>query len=942
MKTFREEGLNIERLPLLETLMSLGNGYIGVRGYLEEFEYPGSVRGNYINGIYERVPMVHAEWAWGFPLQSDRMPNLIDLTKVFIILDGEEVVIDGKIEDFKRELDFEKGLSLRNYKYITKNGKIAKIYFEQLLSFPHKELRIWSLNIEYDGEIQVKNNIHFNILNLSSKDDPRVAPTQIPLVRVESACYEDSGGGVLLKTISSGLHVKIELSDSGEFESASIANDDGLNITFISMGQLKLNRLIKYWDSLRNVNSEYISKNELYRAQIKYLEDFNRRCSIDILDNKELDNAMDFMKFHMLQSTTQDIYGNIAAKGLTGEGYEGHYFWDTEIFLFPLWLYWDEERAKNLLLYRYNQLDAARSRALEMGHGKGACFPWRTISGIESSGFFPAGSAQYHINFDIAYTFIQWWLVNKDINFLAEYTMELLLETARTALEIGSFQNDGFHIHCVTGPDEYTAIVSDNYYTNKMAQYNLRWTVSLWKVLKQERPDNWEKLKKALNIDDYEIDNMEKAADEMFFIYDEKKGIIAQDSTFLTKAAWPEENNLRPLLLHYHPLTIYRYQILKQADTALALYLLSDEDEEVMKRTFYYYENINSHDSSLSPCICILMACRFKDGGLAYKYFMDSVYMDLKDLNHNTSDGLHMANMGGTLISVLSGFGGVRIKEDGLHIAPYVPKQFGRIRFKFTWRKTVLEILIDGEEVDIKKVSGPAAEVILKGKRMTVGQKAVLFDLDGVLTGTSDNHFYGWKRMCADIGLNLPEEFRDKVRGISRIDALNMILKHFDLNYSDEEKLLLMDKKNNYYKESIAAFTKDNIYPGVIELLEGIKKLGGKIGLVSVSKNAPQLLRSMDIEKYFDAIVAPSMLSRGKPYPDPFLAAAKMLSVEPSDCLGIEDAKAGIESIKRAGMKSVGIGNDDLREADAVFNTIQDASEYILKWLEGLKWQESI
>ncbi|MDD2396377.1 MAG: beta-phosphoglucomutase [Tissierellia bacterium] len=940
MKKFREEGLNIEKLPLLETLMSLGNGYIGVRGYLEEFDYPGSVRGSYINGIYEQVPMVHAEWAWGFPLQSDRMPNLVDLTKILIILDGEEVDIEGKIEEFKRELDFENGLSLRSYKYITKSGKEAKIYFEQLISFTHKELRSWTLNIEYNGEIEVKNNIHYNILNFSSKDDPRVASTQIPLVKVERANYQDSEGELLLKTIRSGLQVKIELQDSGEFKSTSTANDDGLNISFIFEGQLRIDRMIKYEDSLRKVKSEYISKGKLYKAQSEYLENYNKNCSIDFLDNKELDNAMDFMKFHMLQSTTQDIFGNIAAKGLSGEGYEGHYFWDTEIFLFPVWLLWDEERAKNLLLYRYNQLNAARRRALEMGHGKGACFPWRTISGIESSGYFPAGSAQYHINFDIAYTFIQWWLTNKDIDFLAEYSMELLLETARTALEIGSFQSDGFHIHCVTGPDEYTAMVSDNYYTNKMAQYNLRWAINLWNILKAERPDSWAKLKKALNITDNEINNMERAANEMFFIYDEVKGIIAQDSTFLTKEAWPEENNLRPLLLHYHPLTIYRYQILKQADTALALHLLSDEDEELMKRTFYYYENINSHDSSLSPSISVLMACRFKDGEMAYKYFMDSVYMDLKDLNHNTSDGLHMANIGGTLISVLSGFGGVRIKEDGLHIDPYVPKQLGRIRFKLTWRKTVLEIFISEEEVDIKKVWGPATEVILQGKRVTVGQKAVLFDLDGVLTGTSDNHFYGWKRMCADIGLNLPEEFRDRVRGISRKDALDMILIHFDLKYSNEEKLQLMDKKNNYYKESIASFSRDNLYPGVIELLEGIRKAGGKIGLVSVSRNAAQLLRSMDIEKYFDAIVDPSMLSRGKPYPDPFLAAAEMLSVEPGECLGIEDAKAGIESIKSAGMKSVGIGNDDLREADSVFQTIQDASEYILKWLEGPKWQE--
>lgn len=915
--------------------MSLGNGYMGTRGYLEEFEYPDSVRGNYINGIYERVPMVHAEWAWGFPLESDRMPNLLDLFKITITLDGEKVVIDGKIEDFKRELDFQDGLSRRSYKYETKVGKIAEVNFEQLISLAHKGLRTWTLNIVYDGEIQIINNIDFNISNVSSKEDPRIAPTQIPLVEVIKAQYESNEGYIWLKTIRSGLQVRMNFKDEGEFDSSWELDDKGLKICFISNGRLEINRMVKYWDSLRNINFDFIPKEELYKEQREYLKNFNSRCSIDFLDNEELDNAMDFMEFHMLQSTTQDLYGNIAAKGLSGEGYEGHYFWDTEIFLFPVWLLWDEERAKNLLLYRYNLLDAGRKRAKEMGHRKGVCFPWRTISGIESSGYFPAGSAQYHINFDIAYTFIQWWLANKDMDFLANYTMELLLETARTAMEIGSFQGDGFHIHGVTGPDEYTAMVSDNYYTNKMAQYNLKWAVKLWEILKEERPKDWFRLKEKLKITDEELKDMEQAAEEMVFIYDEEKGIIAQDSTFLTKPSWPMENSLRPLLLHYHPLTIYRYQILKQADTVLALYLLPDEDEEVVRRTFYYYENINTHDSSLSPCVSGLMACRIRDEKLAYNYFMDSVYMDLKDLNQNTANGLHMANMGGSLTSVLRGFGGIRIEEDGLYIDPYIPEKLGRVRFRFTWRKSLLEIFINGEDVDIRKISGAAVEVILRGKKITIGQKAVLFDLDGVLTGTSDNHYEAWKRMCRDLGYELPEEFRDKVRGISRMEAIALILDHFGLEYSEEEKLKLADRKNNYYLESIASFSSDNLYPGVMELLEALKKRGTKIGLVSASKNAPQLIKSMEIEKYFDAITDPVKIERGKPYPDPFLVAAEMLSVNPQDCLGVEDAKAGIESIKAAGMIALGIGYDNLGEADAVFGTIQDASWYILDWLEG-------
>lgn len=936
MKSFIEKGLKIERLALQESLMSIGNGYMGTRGYLEEFQYPNSVRGNYINGIYEHVPMVHAEWAYGFPLESDRMPNLIDLFKLLIRLDREEVLIDGNIQDFKRELDFEEGLSRRSYKYVTKSGKIAWINFEHLISLPYKELKTWSLNIQFDGEIEVINRIDFEISNLASKEDPRLAPNQIPLVDLVESHYDSKDGKILLRTITSDLEVKMDFKDEGVFDSSWDLDQEGLNIYFRSKGNLELNRIVKYWDSIRNIKRDWISKEELYRSQIEYLKDFNNKSSIEFLDHEDLDNAIDFMRFHLLQSTSQDPYGNIAAKGLSGEGYEGHYFWDTEIFLYPVWLLWDKERAKNLLIYRYNLLDSARKRAKEMGHQKGACFPWRTISGIESSGYFPAGSAQYHINFDIAYTFIQWWLVGYDMDFLVNYSMELLLETARTVLEIGAFQSDGFHIHGVTGPDEYTTMVSDNYYTNKMAQYNLIWAVRLWEILENENFEEWLKLKEKLHIEDGEIEAMERAAREMVLLYDEERAIIAQDSTFLKKALWPEENKLRPLLLHYHPLTIYRYQVLKQSDAVLALYLIGDEEEEIIRRTYYYYENISTHDSSLSPCISGLMACRLKDERKAYDYFMDSIFMDLKDLNKNTSDGLHMANIGGSLSSILRGFAGIRIEEDGLHIDPFVPKEIGRIKLRFTWRKAILELLVYDDQVDLKKISGPPVDIIVKGRRLSLGQKAVLFDLDGVLTGTSDNHYEGWKRMCKDLGLDLPEEFRDSLRGISRKEALDMILEYFDLDFSEDQRLELMNRKNNYYKESIKSFSKANLYPGVVDLLEDIKNRGYKIGLVSASKNARQLVKNMEIEEYFDAIVDPEKVKGKKPEPDPFLAAAKMLFLKPETCLGVEDAKAGIESIKAAGMKALGIGSDDLGEADAVFDTIKNAASYILEWLEGV------
>lgn len=934
MRVLREDGLNIQKLPLLESLMTIANGYIGIRGYLEEFDYPGSVRGNYINGLYERVAMVHAEWAWGFPLEADRMPNLLDLFNIRILLDDEKVVLDGDIDEFKRELNFKKGLSTRSYIYNTKFGKKAKISFEQLASFPYPELRTWTLNIEYDGKIIVQNNIDFKISNVSSKKDPRIAPSQVPLVYVSKSMYESNIGNIWLNTFKSGIRIEMTFMDKGIFNSSWDLTDERLVINFSSVGKLVLNRTIKYWDSIRNKSCEFLTKEELYNEQKLYLDEYNSNCKIEFLDNKELENAIDFMKFQMLQSSTRDSYGNIAAKGLSGEGYEGHYFWDTEIFLFPVWLLWNEEIANNLLQYRYKLLPAARSRAKELGHSKGACFPWRTISGIESSGYFPAGTAQYHLNFDIAYTFIQWFLMNNDIDYVANYSMEILIETARTALQIGCFKSDGFHIHTVTGPDEYTALVSDNYYTNKMAQYNLKWAVKLWGVLKEKKPKDWNRLKMEIQVTGEEIREMKLAAEKMYFIYDNEKGIMAQDSTFLKKEYWPKENNLRPLLLHYHPLTIYRYQVLKQADTVLAQYLINDEDEDIIRRSFHYYDSINTHDSSLSKCVSGLMACRLKKDKEAYDFFMDSIYLDVKDLNQNTHDGLHMANIGGSLLFVLKGFAGIRIEENVLVLDPFVPKKLGRIKLRFKYKKTLLELIIKGEDMDIKKICGPPINIRLKGKEMIIGQKAILFDLDGVLTGTSDNHYEAWKRMSLDLGLDLPELFRDKLRGISRDESVRIILEYFNLNFDNDKILELSNKKNEYYKESIEAFTPINLYPGVIKLLENLKSKKIKLGLVSASRNAESLIKNMKIENYFDSILDLEIIEKGKPEPDPFLWVADDLGVLPIDCLGVEDAKAGIASINSAGMFSVGVGDENLDNANISFSSIEEASQFIIDWVE--------
>ena len=279
---------------------------------------------------------------------------------------------------------------------------------------------------------------------------------------------------------------------------------------------------------------------------------------------------------------------------------------------------------------------------------------------------------------------------------MLEAAAEVIFETARIWLEIGHWHKGSYHIDSITGPDEYTAIVNNNFYTNVMAKYHMYHANKLYLELKAYDPSEFLKLCNRINLSYEEVDEMRLASEAMFLPYDNELGIHEQDDSFLSKAIWDFENteeNNYPLLLHYHPLTIYRYQVLKQADTVLAHFLLEEyADLETIRRSFDYYEKITTHDSSLSSCIYGIMASRCGYYDKAYNYFMESVRMDLDDTHGNTKDGLHMANLAGSCLGIINGFAGYRIKENGISIAPMVPKQFEGYTFKIHYLGSWLEI----------------------------------------------------------------------------------------------------------------------------------------------------------------------------------------------------------------------------------------------------------
>ncbi|MRH44019.1 family 65 glycosyl hydrolase [Aquibacillus halophilus] len=720
-----------------ESLFFLGNGYIGVRGNFEEGYYPSftSIRGTYINAFHDITAINYGEKLHGFPSTQQKMVNVIDSQTIAIYLDGERFsIFEGELISYQRTLHLDKGFAERRIHWRSPTGKEVVVIFKRLVSFIYRELFVNEVTVEpvnFSGDISFVSTINGDVSNFSDEGDPRVAAGDAKRLHVKEVTTKEDAGFVLSETETSNL------------KTACLSNHNTMNRTsskhysqteqqaaFTYSYKAKPNEVILfmkkniYVDTLRHgqnlaEQAEQISTsireldfNQLLKIQEQYLQEFWQKSDVEIDGDYHLQEGIRFNLFHLLQSAGRDKYSNISAKGLSGEGYEGHYFWDTEIYMFPVFLMSDPNLAKQLLIYRYSILENAKKWARTLGHQQGALFPWRTITGEECSSYFPSGSAQYHISADIAYSYIQYYQATNDWQFMIECGVELLCETARLWMDTGHFRRDGgFVINDVTGPDEYTCIVNNNYYTNVMAKHNLRWAAKLVKQLQSLDSNGVEELMKKVELNKDEVNRWEKAAKQMVLPYDRNFDINPQDDSFLDKAIWnleetPKEH--RPLLLHYHPLTLYRYQVCKQADTVLAHFLLEDDQNiDTIRNSYNYYEEITTHDSSLSTCVFSIMASKLGDLEKAYQYFKETARLDLDNTHGNTKDGLHMANMGGTWMAIVFGFAGLRIKENGIHLSPQIPKEWNRYSFHFQYKNQPIKAEIVSKGIFLHLMKGP-------------------------------------------------------------------------------------------------------------------------------------------------------------------------------------------------------------------------------------------
>ena len=454
----------------------------------------------------------------------------------------------------------------------------------------------------------------------------------------------------------------------------------------------------------------------LVTAQREYLDDFWDRADVELDGDTELQQGVRFALFHILQAGARAEQRAIGAKGLTGPGYDGHTFWDTERFVLPVLTYTAPHAAGDALRWRHETLDLAQERARQLGLG-GAAFPWRTIRGHECSGYWPAGTAAFHIGADIADAVARYQAATGDDAFEREVGLELLVETARLWRSLGHHDPQGrFRIDGVTGPDEYSALADNNVYTNLMAQQNLRAAADA--VARHPRHAA------ALGADFEEAAVWRDAAEDMVVPWDDALGVHPQAEGFTEHEVWDfagTRPDQYPLLLHFPYFDVYRKQVVKQADLVLALHTRGDAfSDEEKARDFAYYEALTVRDSSLSACTQAIIAAEVGHLELAYDYFAETALVDLHDLSGNTHDGLHIASLAGAWTAAVAGFGGMRDHGGALTFAPRLPARLERLTFRLLFRGRRLTVTVTKRDATYSLVEGEPLEIGHHGERFTV------------------------------------------------------------------------------------------------------------------------------------------------------------------------------------------------------------------------------
>ncbi|UYO97864.1 glycoside hydrolase family 65 protein [Microbacterium sp. M28] len=758
-----------------ETLFAIGNGYLGLRG--NHIEGRGAhEHGTFINGLHETWPIRHAEQAYGFAEVGQTIINAPDAKVMRVYVDDEPISFDeADVREYSRSLDMRTGILTRDLVWETPSGKRVRMRDERMVSFEERHLAILRLEVTVENSdapvtisCQIINrqdggNVYGGTPPAAQKAgfDPRRAEKIAERVLQPVEYWQDGLRSALSYEVTeSGMTAAVVadhvIETDNDYSARQLCEPDIAKNVFRVQAKagipIRITKLVSYHTSRGVPARELVDRcrrsldrvavegvDEQWRAQSAWLDAFWERSDVRIEGQDSLQQATRWCLFQLAQASARADGSGVPAKGVSGSGYSGHYFWDTEIYVLPFLTYTSPQWARNALRARVLMLPAARRRAAQLNEA-GALFPWRTINGEEASAYYAAGTAQYHINADVSFALGKYVRATGDVDFLHREGVDIAVETARLWATLGFWRGTNgdatFHIHGVTGPDEYTTVVNDNLFTNVMARFNLRLASRVVRELAASDPRAFDALVERTGLDAGEADAWEQAADAMYIPFSDSLGIHPQDSLFLEREVWDlahTPDDQRPLLLHFHPLVIYRFQVLKQADVVLALFLQGNHfTAEEKLADFQYYDPLTTGDSTLSAVVQSILAAEVGYQDLAREYFEHSLFVDLGDLHHNAADGVHVASAGGVWTALVSGFGGMRDHGGELSFDPRLPTDWPSLSYPLQWQGTTLQVTVTRDELRVHVRSGDPVEFTVRGAAYTAseGQDAVAA-LDG-------------------------------------------------------------------------------------------------------------------------------------------------------------------------------------------------------------------
>lgn len=986
-----ESGFDTRYLGKFEAIFAQGNGYLGIRNALEE-RYVEETRDTFITGTFNKAGED----------EVTELPNIPDVTAITIRIDGYRLNLEaGKWKEHSRVLNLRNGETVREFKWECPSNAVVTARFKRIVSRvdEHVLAEQFTLTCDRDAKLVIETGIHADVTNQGA----------MHFKNLKRRVYDGTYMQLLAETTESGVLAAIHSSCKMNREAKSIPVmgrrnidmrymleiSEGEEFCFEKISAFHSSRDLAYEEKIKQCGNEAFDLEEALKSdgmaclraaclkgydRVKeasaeaWAEFWNRQGVVISGGSSEKAGfdqlAMRFAQYHLeIMVKKDDNRVGIGAKALTGEGYKGHSFWDTELFILPYFIMTEPETARTLLEYRYRNLCGARKKAQENGW-KGAMYPWE-CAWIDDGEVTPlyigadvvtgkvqkclTGLIEHHISADIAYAVWQYYEVTGDQDYMDRCGYEMILDTAvfwADRLEWKP-ENGRYEILDVIGPDEYKEHVDNNAYTNYMADFNMQLAERIMEMLDEKGGETAKRLDKQFGFSEFKEILAERRA-KLYLPKPNEMGIVPQTDQYMhltpiDLSGYKNSGTVLGIHEDYNMDQLGKLMVSKQSDTVMLDFVLPDLfTQEVKEKNFDFYEDKTLHDSSLSRCVHAVLANDYGKKEMAARLYEGALKTDLGPNMKSSDEGIHSASIGGIWLSTVMGFGGVRIRHGKLVINPSLPKEWKRLEFVLYWQGNRLAVKADHDGVRVVNEGGGPAAVTVLGQEYTVpaGEvccaagttdsgiqyKGIIFDLDGVICHTDKYHYQAWKAVADELGIYFDEAVNNRLRGVSRGESFEIILERYDGTMDEKEKACWLEKKNGIYRQLLEKMTEADLADETKRTLIELKERGILLAIGSSSKNAGLILDHLGLGNFFDAVSDGNGITFSKPHPEVFEKAAAMLGLDGRDCLVVEDAVAGLQAAKAGGMDCAAIG--DARRSDLAdyrLETFSDLLEYAVR-----------